>query len=39
MCARGLKAIPVCQFIAGYIRKHTEYADLVSEESRRAFHI
>jgi uncharacterized protein len=34
---RGLQAIPVCQFIAGYIRKHPEYEDLVSEEHRRAF--
>lgn len=36
---RGLKAIPVCQFIAGYIRKHPEYLDLLSEDSRRAFHV
>jgi predicted GNAT family acetyltransferase len=34
---RGLQAIPVCPFVAGYIRKHPEYLDLVSEESRRAF--
>jgi predicted GNAT family acetyltransferase len=26
--ARGLKATPVCPFIAGYMRKHPEYADL-----------
>ena len=37
--ARGVHAIPVCQFIAGYIREHREYVDLVSEESRRAFRI
>ena len=36
---RSLQAIPVCQFIAGYLRKHPEYHDLVSPESRRAFHI
>jgi len=36
---RGLKAVPVCQFIAGYIRKHPEYHDLVAEEHKRAFHI
>ena len=36
---RGLKAIPVCQFIAGFIRKHPEYQDLVAEEHRRAFNI
>lgn len=34
---RGLHAIPMCQFIAGYIRRHPEYLDLVTEESRRAF--
>jgi len=37
--ARGVHVIPVCQFIAGYIRRHPEYVDLVSEESRRAFRI
>jgi len=31
--------IPVCQFIAGYIRKHAQYRDLVSEDQRRAFKI
>jgi uncharacterized protein len=36
---RGLHAIPACPFIAAYIRKHPEYRDLVSEESRRAFHV
>jgi len=36
---RGTHAIPVCQFIAGYIRKHPEYVDLVSPESRRAFQV
>ena len=34
---RGLKVIPVCTFIAGYIRRHPEYLDLVSEDSRRAY--
>ena len=34
---RGLHAIPACQFIAGYIRKHPEYLDLVTEEQRRAY--
>jgi uncharacterized protein len=34
---RGLHAIPACPFVAGYIRKHPEYLDLVTEESRRAF--
>ena len=36
---RGLQAMPVCQFIAGYIRRHPEYLDLVSEESRRAYRL
>ena len=36
---RGVQAIPVCQFIAGYIRRHPEYLDLVPEESRRAFKV
>ncbi|HSI54699.1 MAG: GNAT family N-acetyltransferase [Ramlibacter sp.] len=34
---RGLHAIPVCTFIAGYIRKHPEYLDLVTEDNRRAY--
>ncbi len=37
--ARGLHAIPQCQFIAGYIRKHPEYLDLVSETHRRAYRL
>jgi predicted GNAT family acetyltransferase len=36
---RGLRAIPACQFIAGYIRRHPEYLDLVSEEHRRAYRL
>jgi len=35
--AQGQQVIPACQFIAGYIRRHGEYLDLVSEASRRAF--
>lgn len=37
--ARGLHVIPVCQFIAGYIRKHRDYADLVRPDIQRAFKI
>lgn len=37
--AQGLHVIPVCQFIAGYIRKHPDYAELVREDIRRAFKI
>jgi len=36
---RGLHAIPMCPFIAAYIRRHPEYLDLVTEESRRAFKV
>lgn len=35
----GKHVIPVCQFIAGYIRKHREYADLVRADVQRAFKI
>ena len=35
--AESQSVIPACQFIAGYIRRHGEYLDLVSEASRRAF--
>jgi len=36
---RGVQVIPACPFIAAYIRRHHEYLDLVSEESRRAFKV
>ena len=36
---RSLLAIPVCPFIAAFLRKHPEYQDLVSPESRRAYRI
>lgn len=34
---RGLQVIPVCPFVAAYIRRHPEYRDLVEESHRRAF--
>ncbi len=37
--ADGKQVIPVCQFIAGYIRKHRDYADLVRADVQRAFKI
>ena len=37
--AKGVWAIPVCKFIAGYIHKHPEYIDLVKPEVRRAFQV
>lgn len=36
---RGLHAIPACSFIAGYIRRHPQYMDLVSEDTRRAYRL
>ena len=27
--AEGLKVVPLCPFVAGYIAKHPEYADLL----------
>ena len=37
--SEGRHVIPVCQFIAGYIRKHRDYADLVRPDIQRAFKI
>ena len=37
--AQGKQVIPVCQFIAGYLRKHREYLDLVRPDIQRAFKI
>ncbi len=37
--ARGLHVVPVCQFFAGYIRKHPQYADLVRPDVQQAFKI
>lgn len=37
--ARALHVIPVCQFFAGYLRRHPEEQDLVREDIRRAFKI
>lgn len=37
--ARGqnLAVVPECPFVAGYIKKHPEYVDLVPEEQRARF--
>ena len=32
--ARGLRAVPMCPFIAAWIRRHPDYADLVPEARR-----
>lgn len=37
--ARKLHVIPVCDFIAAYIRKHRDCADLVRGDIQRAFKI
>ncbi|MDA7418718.1 GNAT family N-acetyltransferase [Xenophilus arseniciresistens] len=37
--ADGQFVIPACQFIAGYIRKHREYVDLVQPQVQQAFKI
>ena len=28
---QGLKVVPLCPFVAGYIKRHPEYRDLVDE--------
>ena len=37
--SEGKHVIPVCQFIAAYLRRHPEEQDLVREDIRRAFKI
>jgi uncharacterized protein len=37
--ARGLGVIPICPFVAGYIREHPEYRELVNPVQRRALGI
>jgi predicted GNAT family acetyltransferase len=34
MRARGLRVVPVCPFVIAYIRRHPEYADLVTEDDQ-----
>ena len=29
---RGLRVIPICPIVAGYIHRHPEYADLVTDD-------
>jgi predicted GNAT family acetyltransferase len=31
---RGLHVVPVCPFVAAYIRRHPEYAELVVEDDQ-----
>ena len=35
----GRQVIPVCPFMAGYIRKHPEYIPLVRADARSAFRL
>lgn len=30
--SRGLRVVPLCPFVAAYIRSHPEYADLVAQD-------
>ena len=34
---QGLAVLPQCRFIAGYIRRHPEYLDLVPEGAREQY--
>jgi predicted GNAT family acetyltransferase len=31
--ARGLRVVPLCPFVAAYIQRHPEYADLVADSA------
>jgi len=35
--ARGLSVIPLCPYVAAWMRKHPDYADLVPESQRAQF--
>lgn len=37
--AQGKLVVPMCPFIAGYIRKHPEYTDLVHPQQRGVFQL
>ncbi|NUP30540.1 MAG: N-acetyltransferase [Streptomycetaceae bacterium] len=37
--ARGLRVLPYCPFIRGWIRKHPEYVDLVPMQHREKFEL
>lgn len=34
---RGVQVVPMCPFVAGYIRQHREYVDLVQPGQRGVF--
>ena len=33
---RGLRVVPRCPFIAAYVKRHPEYADLIAGQRRRS---
>jgi predicted GNAT family acetyltransferase len=37
--AEGAEVVPLCPFIASYIRRHPVYLDLVSERNRRRLNL
>jgi predicted GNAT family acetyltransferase len=32
---QGLQVVPICPYISKYLKKHSEYLDLLSEENRK----
>jgi len=32
---RGLEVVPICPYVSKYLKKHSEYLDLLSDENRR----
>jgi predicted GNAT family acetyltransferase len=37
--AEGAEVVPLCPFIASYIRRHPEYLDLVTERNRKRLNL
>jgi hypothetical protein len=32
---RGLQVVPICPYVSKYLKKHSEYLDLLSDENRK----
>ena len=32
---QGLQVVPICPYVSKYLRKHSEYLDLLSDDNRR----
>ncbi|HEU5232394.1 MAG TPA: GNAT family N-acetyltransferase [Terriglobales bacterium] len=32
---RGLEVVPICPYVSKYLKKHSEYLDLLSDDNRR----